>query len=154
MSVNYFAYGSNMLSERMLARIPAATVVGVARLPGWQLVWDKISRDGSGKANLRQAAGQEVWGVVYRIPALDIAKLDRIENGYQRIEVEVECDRHVKLTAFTYYSDQRNSNVLPFDWYKAFVIKGAEEHSLPADYINQLKQVQAQSDPHRSGAPS
>lgn len=154
MSVNYFAYGSNMLSERMQARIPAATVVGVARLPGWQLVWDKISQDGSGKANLRQAAGQEVWGVVYRIPAADIERLDRIEGGYQRIPVDVEIDGKDKRTVFTYCSDQRNSHLLPFNWYKALVIKGAEEHSLPADYINQLKQAPAQSDPHRSGAPS
>jgi len=89
----YFAYGSNMVSKRMCERIPEAEVVGIARLPDWKLAWDKISTDGSGKANLVKELVKEkkseVWGVIYRCPEQKMPDLDKVEGGYQRLEVTV-----------------------------------------------------------------
>ena len=146
MSIYYFAYGSNMLSERMDARIPEAKIAGIARLYGWDLVWDKISTDGSGKANLREENGKVVWGVVYIIPESRMPDLDKVEGGYQRIKVEVECDKNGKLAACTYVSEKRDANLLPYDWYKDLVLKGAKEHSLPSDYIEKIARIESQSD--------
>ncbi len=35
---------------------------------------------------------------------------------------------------------------MPFDWYKAFVVTGAEQNNLPADYIETLKNTTAKLD--------
>lgn len=136
-----------MLSKRMFERIPEAKVEGIACLPGWKLVWDKISTDGSGKANLRREDGKVVWGVIYLIPESKVRDLDKIEGGYQRIDVEIQRDPQDKLAAFTYVAEKRDGSLLPFEWYKELVIKGAQEHSLPANYIDEIKQVMAQPDP-------
>ena len=63
----YFAYGSNLSRERLRARVPEAVAMGAARLPHWTLCFDKHGRDGSAKASIRRAVGQEVWGAVYRM---------------------------------------------------------------------------------------
>ncbi len=67
----YFAYGSNMTSARLRARIPSARSVGAARIDGRRLVCNKRGRDGSGKANLCASPGGEAWGVVYEVDAAD-----------------------------------------------------------------------------------
>lgn len=134
----YFAYGSNMATSRMQQRIPDAQVVGVAVLRGWKLVWDKISKDGSGKANLQSASQSETWGVLYRLPETALTHLDRIEGNYQRHTVEVETNDGEKIEAITYISEKRDEALLPFPDYKEFVIKGAQEHGLPDAYIAQI----------------
>lgn len=48
----YFAYGSNMSVSRLQSRITIEEDVGAAYLEGWQMVFNKRGRDGSGKANL------------------------------------------------------------------------------------------------------
>lgn len=146
MSVYYFAYGSNMLSERMRGRIPEAKVVGMACLSDWELVWDKISQDGSGKANLKKQKRNLVWGVVYNVPDRNIPDLDKVEGGYQRIETEVQFPNQDKPLVFTYVSERRDANLVPYQWYKELVLEGAQEHSLPADYIDHIKQVIAKPD--------
>lgn len=152
MSLYYFAYGSNMFSKRMLERIPEAVFDEIACLSGWRLVWDKISKDGSGKANLQKEENGKVWGVVYRIPAEKTSKLDKVEGGYQRIDVEVQLRNQDKRLVFTYVSEKRDANLVPYAWYKALVLEGAQEHSLPNEYIELIKQVVAKPNPrHASG---
>jgi gamma-glutamylcyclotransferase (GGCT)/AIG2-like uncharacterized protein YtfP len=150
MSIYYFAYGSNMLSERMVARIPEAKIAGLARLYGWELVWDKISTDGSAKANLKQENGKIVWGAVYLIPESRMPDLDKVEGGYQRIEVEVERDKNSQIAACTYVSEKRDANLLPYDWYKELVLRGAKEHSLPSAYIDEIARVKSKPDTRKS----
>ena len=64
----YFAYGSNMLTARLRERTPSATPIGIGRLTGHVLSWDKRSRaDGSGKCDA-EATGHErdvIWGVLF-----------------------------------------------------------------------------------------
>ncbi len=116
-----------MSSQRLRERIPEASVVEIARLSGWELVWDKVSKDGSGKANLLKGTKENiVWGVVYRVPNEKVPDLDRIEGGYQRVEIEVEFPNRDKCIAFTYISDNRDKNLEPYQWYKDLVVKGAE----------------------------
>ena len=50
--VRYFAYSSNMLTDRLRERVPSATAIGIGQLAGHSLRWDKRSeRDGSGKCD-------------------------------------------------------------------------------------------------------
>ena len=52
MTIPYFAFGSNMLLERIKKRVPSARVLGNATLGGYALRFNKLSKDGSGKANI------------------------------------------------------------------------------------------------------
>ena len=54
MTFKYFAYGSNMLKERLCARdrCPSAMPVDVGSIRGYTLQFWKISKDGSGKATI------------------------------------------------------------------------------------------------------
>ena len=52
MSDLYFAYGSNLKTERMKERIPSAMVKGISTLRGYQFKLNKLGKDGSAKANI------------------------------------------------------------------------------------------------------
>lgn len=143
-TVHYFAFGSNMSSSRFLARVPKAESVGRGVLPGWRFTCDKGGFDGSAKANIVEDERAEVWGVVFAMPRADLPRLDRIEGGYERIEVEVSCRRD-SLGCFCYASTLRVDGAVPFDWYKGHIVNGAEEFALPEPYLAMLRAL-----PHRS----
>lgn len=137
----YFAYGSNMDTNQMQQRLESAclSVVSVAKLVGWHLVFDKISKDGTGKANLLQDEHGEVWGVVYQITDEQMTKLDGFEKGYSRKEVEIALrEDNTRLNVITYISDKRNSTLHPSRDYLHIIIQGAREHHLPEEYIRQI----------------
>ena len=52
MTMLYFAYGSNMLTERLKARVSSATPIGKANLSDHGLRFHKKSKDGSGKCDI------------------------------------------------------------------------------------------------------
>ena len=49
-----FAYGSNMLTARMRERAPSSKVLSVGQLVGFELCWNKRSKDGSGKCSITE----------------------------------------------------------------------------------------------------
>ena len=49
-------------------------------------------------------------------------------------------------TAVAYFADKKNPHLLPYHWYKAFVVAGAEEHGLPKEYIAKIRKVISQTD--------
>ena len=55
MTQYYFSFGSNMSAHRIKARLPNAKRVGVAKLVGYQLAFDMLSLDGSGKCTIHQS---------------------------------------------------------------------------------------------------
>jgi gamma-glutamylcyclotransferase len=63
----YFAYGSNLLSHRLLARCPSARVISIATTDDWTVQFTKPGGDGSGKAGLVEQSGALHPGVVYEI---------------------------------------------------------------------------------------
>jgi gamma-glutamylcyclotransferase (GGCT)/AIG2-like uncharacterized protein YtfP len=144
---HYFAYGSNLALECMRERVPAADVIGRARLVGMRLTLDKLGRDGSGKANLVEDALAHVWGVVYGIDTLHWSRLDASEPGYRRIIVWVETEGG-SLEAETYCSTLRTDDPVALAWYKRLIVEGARAQGLPAAYRALLEAlpVRAESD--------
>ncbi|MYD97968.1 MAG: gamma-glutamylcyclotransferase [Gammaproteobacteria bacterium] len=147
----YFAYGSNMSSDRLRARTPSAVSLGRARLPGYALRWHKLGRDGSGKCDieLSDAPGTTVWGVLYEIDSTEKDRLDTVEGlgvGYNEHTVRVETDAVVR-EAVTYQArpDKIDSGLRPLPWYKAHVLRGATENGLPDDYVRRIAAVQDRS---------
>lgn len=151
----YFAYGSNMLSARLKdpTRCPSAKAVGVARFEGHQLRWHKVSSDGSGKCNVVpvDSEGAQVLGVLFEISSSEKAALDQAEgvgSGYAEAMLSVEVGG-VSCEAVAYLATSTEDSLRPYSWYRAFVLGGAREFSLPADYIAMIEGVEATIDPKR-----
>lgn len=150
-----FAYGSNMMSARLRYRVPTCAVVGIARLEKYQLRFHKRSVDRSGKCNafFTGHAADAVLGVVYEIPENEKRALDRAEGvgvGYHEECLGVVMSDGALIEARTYLADLTHidERLKPYSWYKDFVVSGAHEHGLPADYIaSHIESVIAIPDP-------
>jgi len=148
----YFAYGSNMSTPRLRARVASAEPLGVARLDGHRLMFHKVGMDGSGKCDAWHTGSEDdvVLGVVFRMDAADQALLDRAEGlgrGYRRARLCVRMTGGRAADVFAYLATHTDPTLAPFDWYRAHVLAGAREHGLPADYVARIQAVRARPDP-------
>lgn len=147
----YFAYGSNMSSRRLQARVPSATALGVAILERHRLAFHKTGRlDGSAKcdAELTGVPFHRVIGVLFDISPEHKALLDSAEglgSGYARKTVCVRMESSL-FDAFTYYATITDTTLKPLQWYKQHVLHGALEHGLPAEYIEAIRHVESIAD--------
>jgi gamma-glutamylcyclotransferase len=152
MRILYFAYGSNMATSHMVSRIPSAEPLGRARLRDKRVVFNKRSKDGSGKANLIDSPGSVSWGVLYKVDFEDMKTLDRIEGGYVRTQVTVQLDEGSTVLAETYTSAEVTDEPVAYGWYRDLLVTGAREHSLPTDYVCYLESLPAKADTSTSKA--
>ena len=145
MTVNYFAYGSNLLFARLYARTPSIVNLGVVALNGYRLTFDKPGSDGSGKCGIEKVSdNDQVLGVLYQMAVSEKPILDQIEGegfGYLAKDVQVTSGDDV-ISAFTYFPTQLGYRQPPYDWYKAFVLEGARENHFPEDYIAMIENVE------------
>ena len=148
----YFSYGSNMSIKRLQHRIPLATFVSIATLPGHNLLFHKIGQDSSAKCDAHETGqtADAVIGVVFEISESDKKCLDRFEglgNGYDEKTVQLIGTDGLSLQAKTYYATKINSSLKPFHWYKEHVVRGATENGFPAGYIQAIVDVESITDP-------
>lgn len=143
-----FAYGSNMNLNRLTQRVPSAVKTSNAFLPGYKLVCNKVSKDGSAKANIIKTdnLAELVWGVLLTIDSDEKALLDKAEGlgkGYNEDTLIFFDETNNPYPAQVYIADSNviNNNLLPYDWYKEFIVTGAIQNELPADYILQLQSI-------------
>ncbi|RIL00853.1 MAG: hypothetical protein DCC71_18410 [Proteobacteria bacterium] len=141
-----------MASDRLGTRIASARALGAARLADYAWRCDKRGADGTAKANLAPAPGAETWGVLYEIADADFAALDRLEGGYERIEVSVWRDGE-PVKAHTYLSTRLVDDEAPAEWYLGLVLAGALEHGLPAAWIARLERARESGDSPGTGEP-
>ena len=61
-----FAYASNMNVDEFAKTVPSAKKIAKAKLPGYSLVFNKTSEDGSSKVNIIASVESDacVWGVL------------------------------------------------------------------------------------------
>lgn len=148
---HYFSYGSNMSTKRMKDRIPEARNPKVVCMPSFRLMTNKISTDGSGKANLAASSDKEmVWGVMWTLPKERKEDLDGNEGGYHPKEAIVFDAGGNPYRVYTYIANgDRESieNLEIFDWYRSLILNGAREHGLPANYIALLESLPWRIDP-------
>lgn len=146
----YFAYGSNLLTARLTARIPGARRIGTGWAAGRRLLWHKRSHDGSGKCDCAPGAPEDrVWGALYHLSAAERDALDRIEGfgqGYDRAELLVATDGG-PVAAWLYVATGTDPALRPYLWYRALVLAGAREQRLPEAYRAALAAVAAIPDP-------
>lgn len=152
----YFAYGSNMLTERLTDRCPTAQAIGIANAAGYVLEFCKKSRDESGKATLAESSqpGQQVFGVFFEIENGDLCELDKAEgkgNGYDRLDkfsANLLADgTQYRVKTYIASTSAVEDRLKPYDWYLALVIAGALQHKLPETWIARLHEVAYIADP-------
>lgn len=156
----YFAYGSNMLTERLRARVPSAQPVTAASLPGFSIRFHKRSRDGSGKCNVvaTPASAVTVYGVVFEVAPEELDALDEAERrgrGYERRTVSpLAAGTFFNTFAYIAQPAYVDDALIPYDWYHALVVAGAYQHDLPSHYVAHLEAVRSYPDPdeHRRTA--
>ncbi len=139
----YFAYGSNLLRSQMVARSGAIRTGNeqprLVRLPNFRVAFNMRGEEGQHFANL-VAAGEDAWGVVYRMSAAALVKLDAYEQGYERRSVIVVDEHDAGLGAVAYFARLEHLAPvgLPSADYLQKILTGAREHGLPAQYIESL----------------
>lgn len=149
--IRYFAYGSNMFTKRLRARVPSANPIGIGYVEAHQLRWHKKSKDGSGKCDICSTGNRRhlVHGVIFEIAHTEKPKLDRAEglgNGYEEKEVGVKTSSGL-VPAVAYYATSIDEQLRPYEWYKRYVVEGAIEHDLPESYVKELRIIEAVKDP-------
>ncbi len=143
-SVWYFAYGSNLNRAQMKSRVGQILEERPARLENYELVFNKKARGGSATGNIRPAPGKAVHGVLYRISEQALRALDRFEGvpeHYRRIEVTTVDHEGNKIEAQTYIATKVENGLRPAPHYLQTVLQGAQEHNLPEEYIESIKQA-------------
>lgn len=148
----YFSYGSNMSVTRLKDRVPSAKFVSVATLYEHDLMFHKISKDGSGKCDAYKTNSENhrVIGVVFEIAESKKAELDRKEGlgyGYDEKVVELAAQSGDTIKATTYYAIKIDSGLKPYEWYTHHVLTGAKENGLPCEYVEKIESVESISDP-------
>ena len=148
-TLQYLAYGSNLHPRRLQHRAPSARVITTVGLMGWQLQFHKRGQDASAKCNIIQTGktADVVYGAIYEMLASEKAKLDKVEGlnaGYSQAHIEIAEQGTVFFyTAEKVYID---NDLLPFDWYKEFVIAGGRFHAFPETYLAQINSVNVIAD--------
>lgn len=153
----YFAYGSNMLTERLRARCRSARPIGVGVASGYVVEFQKRGTDDSAKATLLARSESYAYGVVFEIPEAERKYLDLAEGaGYSAVTdlaVKVlSADREGarddrSATTYVVEPSWRTTNLHPYHWYKALVVNGAVEHGLPIEQTNLLRAIPSIADP-------
>ncbi|MGI9263718.1 MAG: gamma-glutamylcyclotransferase family protein, partial [Gammaproteobacteria bacterium] len=96
----FFAYGSSMNPVTLVTRVRSCVAVGMGRLVGHSLVFNKRPGDSGGEYGEANAIAtgdvrDEIVGVVYRIATQDSRALDRCEGvaeGFCRVTGLVDLD--------------------------------------------------------------
>lgn len=140
-TLRYFAYGSNMLRERLVARVPTAQTVLAGVVRDYRLDFAKVSVDGSGKGDMVASPGDEVWGVLYEFDAEQKTALDTYEGTHYKAREVVVSTTDGDQAAWAYMAEphRREPSKVPYDWYLALIIAGARQGGLPESYIQTLE---------------
>ncbi|XP_077404783.1 gamma-glutamylcyclotransferase a [Vanacampus margaritifer] len=146
----YFAFGSNMLKERLHLENPSATFLDTGRLKDYHLdfgMWGKNTESSwhGGVATIRENPGSEVWGVIWTISRDHLDSLDHQEGVhrgiYSPLEIRVESSNHGEMLCRTYQMNNFHARTTS-PQYKQVVYWGAEQNGLPEDYVDRLLAVQ------------
>lgn len=145
----YFAFGSNLLKERLQLANPTARFCSTGRLKDYELkfgLWDKHAKNTwhGGVATIQYRPGAEVWGVVWTLSNENLSSLDNQEGvslgKYSPLEVTVETDKGAILCRT--YQINNFYACPPSPQYKRVVCLGAEQNRLPTEYLKKLEAIQ------------
>jgi len=155
----YFAYGSNLNSAHFADWLDGKGLTGVgtklekvsnAYLSGYRLGFTRRSKNWeAGVADVVEAKGERVWGVVFRPNEGQWGALDQKEGvtsgAYKRHEVSVQYDKETPgkdplHVCTTYVVVKREPSLqVPDPEYLKLIQDGGKEHGLPQEFIDHLR---------------
>lgn len=142
----YFGYGSNMNSRVFQGRRnmkPTKIERGV--LKDYRLVFNQpgIPWLEPSFANVEEALGEYIEGVLYEITGAEMVRLDLSEgNGaYDIVTSRVEGEVSGPVTAHTFMTRAVAQGLRPSLRYMNLLIEGAEEHALSPEWIQMLREA-------------
>uniref|UniRef100_A0A3Q1ARF6 Gamma-glutamylcyclotransferase n=1 Tax=Amphiprion ocellaris TaxID=80972 RepID=A0A3Q1ARF6_AMPOC len=145
----YFAFGSNLLRERLQLANPSATFCTTGRLKDYVLnfgLWERHVDNAwhGGVATIEFCPGAEVWGVIWTLSNENLTSLDNQEGvsqgKYSPLEVLVETNEGLMLCR-TYQMNNFHA-CPPSPQYKQVVCLGAEQNGLPDEYLKRLEAIE------------
>uniref|UniRef100_A0A3B4U9F2 Gamma-glutamylcyclotransferase a n=1 Tax=Seriola dumerili TaxID=41447 RepID=A0A3B4U9F2_SERDU len=145
----YFAFGSNLLKERLQLTNPSASFCTTGRLKDYELnfgLWEQHVENAwhGGVATIEFCPGAEVWGVIWTLSNENLTSLDNQEGVnlgmYSPLEVPVDTDKGLILCR-TYQMNNFHA-CAPSPQYKQVVCLGAEQNGLPVEYLKRLEVIQ------------
>jgi len=148
----YFAYGSNLLVERLRLHAPSARFAGIGALAGWKRSFRLRSQDGSAKCDaVHDARSGQLHGALYDLTAMERECLDAWEglgSMYRRLNAVVQTGG-IEAEVFFYVGNQSHvdHSLRPYDWYVASLIAGVRRHQLPASIETELAETVCWKDP-------
>jgi hypothetical protein len=134
--------------------VPSAKKIGVARLPGYNFIFNKTADDLSSKANILQSSdpNDAVWGVL--IELADNEKTNFLNampwaGDYMLTHVTcvTEAEKIYAAEAFVALPHAVNTHLLPYDWYHKKVMQMAKKAGLPDYYRAKLTLMPFKIDP-------
>lgn len=147
----YFAFGSNLLAERIHIKNPSAVFKCVAKVSGYKLSFGRhVSRWKGDVATITASSdpASTVYGVIWELDEKHQETLDRQEevpNVYKRITLQatnVENQSQVQCVSYQLLDQHMtNSTHIPSKVYKGVIVRGAKQHHLPQEYVTQLEQI-------------
>lgn len=137
---HYFAYGSNMIVADMKRRAPDSVEVGNATLEEFRIVLAP-----SGYASVVPAAGSRVYGVLWRISAVDERALDEYEGVNEGL---YRKEQHLigGVRAMIYVETSGRSGEPILSGYLESIIRTAEAREFPEEYIRELRSLRYNRD--------
>jgi len=137
-----------IISDRLKKRIGRNRVEAkIGWLKGYALTFDKLADNGSGYANLQPVETETVYGVLYKLTEEELQKLDRCEgvpSHYVRRSIEVETEQgRVQAECYVASEEKIQKGLKPRRDYLDHLIKGAQEHGLPPEYIAKLRSIES-----------
>lgn len=140
--------------DKFATIVPSAKKIGIARLPGYNFIFNRTDEDLSSKANILLSSdpNDSVWGVLTN---LDDAEWPNFYNvGSYSIDFKLETvnciDTNDKIhiaRVFVAEPHAVNTHLLPYDWHHKKVIHLAKNAGLPEDYIHKIALMPFKVDP-------
>ena len=146
----YFAYGSNMNEQLFRNRRHMVwQQMRIGRLDGYRIAFTVAGgrRPGaSAPANILEAPGESVYGVLYLLPLRKFARLDNSEGEqYRYLWAQVEDSQGHRVAAVTYQVAHEAAQGRPSRSYLNLISEAARQRGLPEDYIARLEQVEVRA---------
>lgn len=124
-----------MSKKRLEERVEQVELVGPAVLKGYRFLYNKIGKDGAGKANVIRMKSSEVHGITFKLSNAQFKRLDKFEGAprhYKRQVVQVITLENNALEVITYIAHYPISPnpIRPNQEYWRHIQNGALENGL------------------------
>ncbi|CAH8869429.1 unnamed protein product [Trichobilharzia szidati] len=142
----YFAFGSNLLKERIQLSNKSAEYVGVGVVNDYILSFGGYSNNWFGAtATIKPSPSSCVYGTVWKMCMSDMRTLDLQESApvlYTPVEISVKLasDTSSAINCRTYMLNASEPGD-PSPYYLDIIVRGAVQSRLPQTYIDWLKSI-------------